>query len=87
MEVDIRINGGCIFFMIVGCYGYLDVVEFLIFKGVDLNLFDKCGWIVLYFVSFGGYIFVIWVLFKVGVDVNVWIMYGIILIYIVFCYG
>lgn len=45
--------------MIVSCYGYLDVVDFFIFKGVDLNFFDKCGWIVLYFVSLGGYIFVI----------------------------
>lgn len=87
MEVDIRINGGCIFLMIVSCYGYLDVVEFLIFKGVDLKFFDVFGWIVLYFVSLGGYVLVIRVFIKVGVDVNVCIIYGMIFFYIVVCYG
>lgn len=55
---------GLVFFYIVFCYSYLELVNFLFIYGVDIYVVDKNGWNVLYYLVKDGIVVVVDVFFK-----------------------
>lgn len=70
MEVDGRVEMGLIFLMGVVCDRWIDIINYLVENGVDVNVRKNDESILLFLVCYYDYIDFVECFFKYGVNVN-----------------